>query len=272
MDRILVGTDGSEPATAALTWAAGLAQAVGAQLVVASVLAPGLAGTDAGVSGAGRCRVTELLESQWCAPARALGQDVHALVLDGDPRTALLEAAIRERAGLLVVGSSGSGWFPALHLGHVAHAIAHHATVPVAVVRPGGQASLSGPLLVGVDGSSGSAAAIAVAGDLARSLDREVVAVHGDLGGGFPERRAELERECAEWTAPLRDLGVRTRVLVAQGWPAKAITEAEAAEHPALVVIGSRGAGGFHDLHLGSVALQLLHRATVPVVVVPSPA
>jgi nucleotide-binding universal stress UspA family protein len=128
---------------------------------------------------------------------------------------------------------------------------------------------MSGPLLVGIDGSPGSAAAIRWVGGLARSLDREVLAVHSQAFRGAPERRVELERNCADWTAPLRDAGVRTRVLILEGWPSTVITDLEATEHPALVVLGSRGAGGFRDLRLGSVALQLLHRASVPVAIVP---
>jgi nucleotide-binding universal stress UspA family protein len=262
MKRILAGTDGSGPATDGLTWAANLAQALDAELVVATALAPGLPGIDDRDPAEQRNRVAHLLDTQWCTPARAARPELRTLVLEGDPRTALLDAATSEHADLLVLGSAGTGWFPALHLGHVTHAIAHHTNVPLVVVPRDGHSPVSGPVLVGIDGSPGSAAAIAWAGDLALSLDREVLAVHSRLWSSRPE-------QCAEWTAPLRDAGVRTRVLIIEGWPPNVITDVEATEHPALVVLGARGAGGFRHLRLGSVALQLLQRGHVPVAIVP---
>lgn len=269
MKRILVGTDGSPPAADALAWAASLARAVDAELVVATVLVPGLAGLEVGEAIEPRSRVAHLLETDWCVSARALVPGLRTVVLDGDPRTALLDAAEAEHADVLVLASGGSGWFPALHLGHVAHAIAHHTTVPLVVVPRDGHAPATGPLLVGIDGSEGSAAAIRWAGDLARALDCEVVAAYAHLGRDLPEGRAALEQRCAEWTAPLTAAGVPTRVVIREGWPPNVINELEAAEEPALVVVGTRGAGGFHDLRLGSVALQLLHHARVPVAVIP---
>ncbi|MEX1009537.1 MAG: universal stress protein [Acidimicrobiia bacterium] len=269
MQRILVGTDGSGAATEAVAWAANLARSLDDDLIVATVLTPGLAGLDAGDTAEQRSRVVHLLDTEWCDAARAVRPDLHTLVLEGDPRTRLLDAAASEHSDLLVVGSSGTGWFPALHLGHVAHAIAHHTNVPLVVLPRDGHAPTSGPLLVGVDGSAGSAAAIRWTADLARSLDREVLAVHVHPERGRPERHAELEQRCAEWTAPLRSARVTTRVLILEGWPAKVIADLEVAEHPALVVVGARGAGGFRDLRLGSTSLQLLHHARTPIAIVP---
>jgi nucleotide-binding universal stress UspA family protein len=106
---------------------------------------------------------------------------------------------------------------------------------------------------------------------MARTLDREVVAVHAHQGSDSPEHRAELEATCSKLTAPLRAVGVRSRVLIRAGWPATVIDDLQAVERPGLVVLGSRGAGCYHDLHLGSVPLQVLHRARIPVAVVPCP-
>jgi nucleotide-binding universal stress UspA family protein len=57
-------------------------------------------------------------------------------------------------------------------------------------------------------------------------------------------------------------------VKVFTGFPAEALVDAS---HDAdLVVVGSRGAGGFATLLVGSVSSQVAHHAACPIVIVPS--
>ena len=277
MKRVLVGTDGSPAATRGVAWAAGLASALSAELVVTAVTSADLGGLgdvtrDGAESSERREDIVGLLESSWSAPARGIDVALSTLLLEGDPRIALLEAAAERNADVLVLGSAGRGWFPALHLGHVAHAVAHHSTVPVVIVPPSSAPDNKGCVMVGVDGSAGSRAAVEWTGALARALHRDVLAVHAHMrerGESSSGQDEELERRCDEWAAPLRTAGVTARVVVIQGWPPSAIVDLEAIEAPGLVVLGARGAGGFQDLRLGSVALQVLQRSVVPVAIVP---
>ena len=272
MAPIVVGMDGSAGATAALRWAAGLARRLGSDLVVT-------AATVVGPTGAEAPDVLERrLEQEWCRAADEAGVTYRTLVVDGDPRRSLLEAAATEGADLIVVGSNGLGWFPAMHLGSVAHHLAQHTDRPLAVVPADVADFDAGRVLVGVDGSAGSAAAVDWGGALIRALGGSAIALHDDLPASprlptaDPEtRRLQAEEECAAWTAGLGTDGIVERIVVSDGDPARAIAQTARDRGVPLIVLGTRGAGGFHGLRLGSVALKLLHHAAVPVVLVPPP-
>lgn len=175
-------------------------------------------------------------------------------------------------------------------------------------------------IVVGVDGSPGSRAALAFAVEEARLREVELVVVHAyrtspraqvrpseefDAGLAVPvgfarfqrppdeaERRAAVhrreeryqrERARADASAhPARELidtmirevgdsgalGV-IRLAIADAHPAEALIEQ--AGDDALLVVGSRGRGGFAGLLLGSVSQQCASHARCPVVVVPTP-
>jgi nucleotide-binding universal stress UspA family protein len=142
-------------------------------------------------------------------------------------------------------------------------------------------AGVEGPLVVGVDGSECSARALAWAARLAPRLGAEVVAVHAlgllvHLGGGTApaqNHRAEVDAALrGRWTAELRAAGVAHRCAVVDGNPVTALLAAAEAEEACMVVVGSRGVGGFPGLQLGSTSHQLAQHAPLPVVIVPSPA
>ena len=138
-------------------------------------------------------------------------------------------------------------------------------------------------ILVGLDGSTGSARALAWAIELAKALDGEIVAVHvverltpSALGLGLApielpddwvdDLRSRFENE---WTAPLKQSGVRYRTVFETGAPAPTLIAIAREEQPDLIVTGSRGLGGFGELLLGSVSHQLVLHAKLPVVVIP---
>ena len=138
-------------------------------------------------------------------------------------------------------------------------------------------------ILVGLDGSSGSARALTWAIDLAKALDADIVAVHvielltpSALGLGLApvdlpddwvhDLRRRFENE---WTAPLKEAHVRYRTVFESGAPAPTLLAIAREQHPDLVVTGSRGLGGFGELLLGSVSHQLVLHAQLPVVVIP---
>ena len=272
MTCVLVGTDGSGPATRGVAWAASLTRALDGELIIAGVLEPGLRDGGADEPVTSRAQLDQLLADSWSRPARKEPTRYRTVSIEGDPRVALLEATSAYHADVLVLASGGAGWFPALHLGHVAHAIAHHTTLPLVIVPAGSPTGPPTRLLVGIDGSPGSAAAVTWTAALARSLHSDVLAVHvhtRGVGAEPADAHEQLQGRCREWTASLRDDGLSTHVVVAQGWPASALIRMEAIEEPNLIVLGARGLGGFEGLRLGSTALQILQHTHVPAAIIP---
>jgi len=271
MSRILVGTDGTAPATVAVRWAAGAAAALDAELIVATVIPHGT--DEAHVHEAHRA-----LHTRWSAPASAGGQPFRSLVLHGDPRQMLHDVSESEQVILTVLGTTGEGWYPALHLGSTGHHIAEHVTRPLAIIPPGTGSFHVDHIVLGVDGSPGSLAAVAWCCELAARTKASVQVVHAHQPGARAgtstdpaDWRDEAERHCREWAGPLQVLGHLGSVVVVDDDPARAIHGRADDADADLVVIGSRGTGGFHGLRLGSVALKLLHHATRPTVIVPPP-
>jgi nucleotide-binding universal stress UspA family protein len=135
-----------------------------------------------------------------------------------------------------------------------------------------------GPIVVGVDGSPESRAALRVAAEEARIHRRKVraVMVHGFLDGymvaGIPafepshveEARAALARIVVE---ELGDRpGVEVDRVVTCDLPARGLlAEARGAS---LIVVGARGLGGFRSLLVGSVSQQVVQHAPCPVLIV----
>ncbi len=135
-------------------------------------------------------------------------------------------------------------------------------------------------ILVGVDGSRTSQDALAWAVDLAAACGAEVVAVHAvgllESIGGDPvpsnQHRDEIARMFEDvWCSPLQERPhVASRTLLEDGPPTMVLLRVAAAEEVDLLVVGSRGAGGFPDLLLGSTSTGLAQHAPVPVTIVPA--
>jgi nucleotide-binding universal stress UspA family protein len=140
-----------------------------------------------------------------------------------------------------------------------------------------------GRIVVGTDGSDGSLAAVRIAATEARlrGVPLEVVcAWHPGAVGSIPafgvgtpvaETLDELNEAlastlAAEGLGPDSDLEVIATVVA--GHAAEALLDAS--DNAALVVVGTRGRGGFAGLVLGSVSQQVAAHARCPVMVVPS--
>jgi nucleotide-binding universal stress UspA family protein len=277
MERIVVGTDGSAGAANALRWAARLASRHGAEVVVMTGFVPTESELPPGRVESLLAEQHERLES-WSEAARLGELRVRTVVERGDPRPGILEVAEREHADLVVVGRVGTSGGPGLlRIGSMAEWLAHHADLPIAVV--GGAVNLTTrSVLLGVDGSAGSRAAANWVRDMRADSDVRVVVASVDqpfvewTPANDPDnwRQTRVRSIRDDYASELLAAGVDFEVLALAGSNvADALLQAAADERVDVVVVGTRGLGGFSGLRIGGVALKTLHRADRPVVLVP---
>ncbi len=283
-DLIVVGIDGSAHAAMAARWAAieadlrgaSLRLVYGYSLPVASYAGYSMAPDDLGhvmrVEG-------EHLLSAVADEIRAQHPttEVDTRVVQGDAVLALRQESARAR--LTVVGSRGNGRMAGVLLGSVAMAIAAHGTAPVVVIPTEGPGwPRDGSVVVGVDGSATNEVAIRFAFEQAAVRGAELVAVHtwnhprpSAMRDGLPDlaamdqaERNRLAQELTGWHEKFPDVAVRQRVMHGKA-TAVLLSVARTAQ---LLVVGSRGRGGFAGMVLGSTSQSLISHAMCPVVVV----
>ncbi|MFN8050158.1 MAG: universal stress protein [Acidimicrobiales bacterium] len=197
------------------------------------------------------------------------------------PAEAMIQAS--EGASLLVVGSHGYGGISGLIMGSVSQHCLHRATCPVAIVRPSRDHAVQpGKVVVGVDGSETSRRALRWAVEDARARGGWIEVVHSWLlpaAFGFPtiavpdvavfEEAAEalLDELLAE--VDLSGLSRPVSRILIGGTSTAGLLKDRAADAE-LLVVGSRGVGGFEGMVIGSVAHNLAHHAPCPLVVLPA--
>ncbi len=286
---VVAGVDGSECGLQAVRWAA--AEALRRQLPVRLVAAHawpsgGLVG-DPGLGVDYRAVLRDVVLGHLATAAADARQvapelEIEQVEVTGYPVPVLLGESAH--AEIVVLGDRGLGGFTGLLIGSVAVEVTAHASCPVIVVR-GSEPDRTGPrpepVVVGVDGSPTSEAATAFAFEAASLRRVPLVAVHVwrdvlvdatmapllDWDVIDSDEREVLAERLAGWTEKYPDVPVRR--LVARDRPARALVEESGRAQ--LVVVGSRGRGGFRGLLLGSVSQALLHHAHCPVAVVRSP-
>lgn len=285
--KIVVAIDGSAPATGALEWAVREAQLRSAALTVLHAFEVGrLAGAlDRGAANERQqAEAVDLVRAALAPWGDSVDADVAVAPVLGRQVAGALLLHARD-ADLLVLGSRGLGGFPGLLLGSVSQQVAAHASVPVAVIpadpgraRPPAITSV----VVGVDGSTPSRRALEWAADEARlrGVPVEAVIVRPPVDpvtadasateiATLDERADDYARDrlltIIDDSLGVRGTDVRPRVLAGQA--AHALV-ADAAPSSSILVVGSRGRGGFTGLLLGSVSLQCLTHARGPVVVI----
>ncbi|MCU1517009.1 MAG: universal stress protein UspA [Pseudarthrobacter sp.] len=302
---IVVGVDGSDHGQCALVWAAREAErrrrplhivtAYSVPIFAASGLDGGYATVDDSVIREG----AEAIAKQALDKVSGYNIDVDASVENGDASGVLLEMS--ETAELLVFGTRGRGGFVGRLLGSVSSALPAHAKCPTVTVplicsdrlgettedrrikaeqAKSGHQPVENVVVVGVDGSEQARVAVLEAASQAERLGarlRVICAVpqySGSLAwvpapmdrkALFDDIRVTLEAGMAWLRSHYPHLQMESELK--DGSPVDVLVEAS--RHVELVVVGTRGRGGFTGMLLGSTSDGILHHAKGPVLVVP---
>ena len=203
-----------------------------------------------------------------------------AEAIEGDPGRVLVQAA--SDAGLVVVGSRGHGYVTGALLGSTTAYVLHHSRCPVMIVPDTDVQPDTRPLrvVVGMDGDAYSRSALHWGLDAARRHRCPLLVLHTWLMTMPPEladlpfaaatpdyetaAHAWLRTEIAQAGGGPQEFEVKTEVR--HGTPAGILLDASGPDD--LLVVGSRGRGGFASLVLGSVATQCSQHARGTIVVV----
>lgn len=260
-DRIVVGVDGSEPASRAVDWALSWAGAVGAPvtIIASEAVPPGKTADSPGLGEKAQQAITAEMER--------LGQgasdvELEAKALVAHPVTALLGASAD--AGAVVVGTRGAGALKGTVIGSISGAVAASAQSPTVVLSPHTPAEFDaqGPIVVGFDGDEPSLGAARLAISAAQAEGRLVRLLHAK-SADRPEDAEPLDALVDRLRGEHPE--VEIELSTTEGSAVDALTAASA--EAAFVVLASQGHRGVPRFLLGSTTRALVQTSQAPVIV-----
>ena len=304
-NRVVVGVDGSLNSDHALAWAADAAESRHVPLEVVLAWDATWVHASEGIMAITDVdetfrRLTALAEERIDSSISRVqekhdlsGLEIIRTPVQGPVVPAVIEAAAG--ASMLVVGRRGVGRLGRLFMGSVSAGIVRQAHLPVTVIPDperaeqqraaaldGAEADETPRIVVGVDGSPASVAALKFAAEAAqrRHLPLHAVTCWQFATSGIPS-------ESFGWVPPIEDFEDRSRQhldeaieragishlpedqlvrTILRSSPGRGLLRSAAGA--TWLVLGSRGMGGFERLMLGSVSSQLMEQAPCPVTIV----
>lgn len=287
---VVCGVDFSTHSRRALAIAARAAARLGQPLIIVSALDPLLVEAAELRYGPGRLAedarrdLDALAQEVLTLEERKAAQATTSVVV-GDPGAALLAAADKAQASIVVVGTQGLGRAERLLFGSTTLSVMRASTRPVLAVPPAAKATPGNPvdmvplirrIVCGVDFSDASASAARAAISLGSIMAVPVTLLHSAAMVSAPSTWDEIARAAHE--RRLADAGGRLEALarsfgdpapgfeVRAGDPATTLAEEASSGEPALIVVGLRGASGHRP---GSTASRVISEARMPVLAVP---
>ena len=285
-ERIVVGIDGSEHSERAARWAAQEALAHGRGLTLAYAILPPVTSAAFGPSLPVAMNAIDVIregaERELARIAETLViPDLRTIVVMASSSGLLLEAS--QAAAMVVVGSRGLGGFRDLLLGSTGTQVATHSLCPCVVVRALPNAGAN-RIVVGIDASPGSEAALAFAFDEASRHAWTLTVVHAYEIPSYDylvlpdpyqlisatdvasEETRVVSESLSGFSSTYPDVKVEQRVMRGP----TTHTLLEASKDAAMLVVGTRGRGLILGGILGSTSHGVLHHAQIPVAVIPS--
>lgn len=282
---IVVGVDDSAAAETAVEWAAHDAELRGLPLTLVHAISPDLTtwwntklppGLEQWQRNHGRRLLDGAVKIAKDACHYGGPAQIHAEVLPSAAVPTLID--LSKEAEMVVTGSSGTGSWRGQLLGSVSSGLLRRAHCPVAIIHDGDLVSaqqLRAPVLVGIDSSLASELATAMAFDEASRRNVGLVALHAwsdvdvleGLGVDWPTTQSMAEQLMADWLEGWREQypDVNVDHIVARDQPARQLVKLSAEAQ--LLVVGSRGRGGFEGMLVGSVSETVASLAHAPVIV-----
>lgn len=280
MDRVLVPLDGSETAERVLPHLRRLLigrpsseiiilRALDARAPNLSLVAPAL---EAEAERYAR-RITFQLVNE--------GRRARSLVRPGGAAATILRVAREEDVSLIVLSTHGLTGLSRLVLGSVAETVLRSSPSPVFLVRSF-PAPLDAPsrgriestpfhsLLVPLDGSDLSLRVLPLVLDLARPLDARVTLLYVNEPPGPNPHWLVPDRPLQEVERDLRAHTVPVTTSVREGDPAAEILAACRTNAADLLFMATHGRSGPVRWLFGSVTENVLHKAEIPMLIVPA--
>jgi len=293
--RILLATDGSPNSQQAAEVAAQIAKSFGSEVTVLSAI-PSISAKAAPLEGEYYSRLVNKADDNADKAAsvfKKAGVAVSEREVPQDRASVvetIVEYASQESTGLIVMGTRGLGGFKRATMGSVSSGVSAHAPCATLVVRSKGKDDDNleiKRILVAIDSSQNARGALEAAVELAKGLKAELRIAHvvyiptlfwsmGVPGSAVPtdkieEDAASVARELlANAVKFARDSGVadvKDELVTDLVSPYQGIVQLAEHDDADVIVIGTRGNGGFKKLLLGSVANSILHYAGCSVLV-----
>jgi nucleotide-binding universal stress UspA family protein len=291
LKHIVVAVDGSAPSRRATAFALTLAAREAARISFCTVVDPVPAYAHAAggalIDVGGMLAALKEEAGGFCleatARAAAHGVDASSSIMEGSAPDALREFADRNGADAIVVGTHGRRGAARVMLGSVASAMVRSARVPVFTVRADATVAALGPIVVAVDVSKPSLAALRTALSLARSEQCALHLVHVfddydlDRIGEYPGYDPPIARRRAMAQTSDQLVGIADRVRVenvpftsqmCEGDPVAETLAVAARVHARFVAVGTHGRNALGRFVYGSVAEGLIRDAPLPVMTV----
>ncbi len=294
--RILVATDGSPSAEQAAVVAARIAKSFESDVTILSAI-PSISAAAAPLEGEYYSKLINKADDNADRAASVFKKAGVAVSEKEVPqgRSSVVETivdyATKDKTSVIVMGTRGLGGFRRAVLGSVSSGVAAHAPCATLVVRSrkerGDAGAVIRRVLVAIDGSPNAQRALETAVDLAKGMEAELRIAHvvyiptlfwsmGVPGSAVPTDKIEEDAEevarqlLAKAVKFSKDAGVLSpndELVTQLVSPAQGIVQLAERDEADVVVIGTRGNGGFRKLLLGSVANSVLHYAHCSVLV-----
>jgi nucleotide-binding universal stress UspA family protein len=292
LGHIVVAVDGSENALRACSVAASLAKSYNSEMTVLHVVtAEGVfTGAEAEQYYTSSNKEAEKLIEKAASLAESEGLKVNRKILRA--RTSIVqtiaEYADSSKSDLIVVGTRGLGGFRRMLIGSVSSGLVANARCPVMVVRmtPSEETIQFKHVLVAIDGSESASRAATVAIDLSKKMVADLTILHvihipssvySSGGVGLipmdrivREAKQEAEKFVSAAASAAKERGVEAKGEIVQDTqsPVWEIIQYAEKNRSELIVLGTRGLGGFRRVLLGSVAGGVVSYAHCSVLVV----